>query len=195
MGLERELKFALDRAGYERMAECLGTPFEEVEQVNVYLDTASSQIEAMRAALRLRREGGQLLLTYKRGRAQTGAYFEIAEFEVPITPDQWLGLETGSSLPDLEPLQELHRDVPSLDPLVCLGRVENLRRRYPLPTGDVAELDRTVFPNGRVDYELEVETADPEAVERWLREHAGFPLVAQQTTKYRRFLDAIRPAG
>lgn len=103
----------------------------------------------------------------------------------------WQALASGL-LPELplEPLERLRHDFPGVERMVPLGQVQNLRIRYPLPTGDTAELDRTEFPGGGLDYELEVETEQPEEVERYLQS-LGVPLEPQSKTKFRRFLEAI----
>lgn len=191
MAIERELKYHLDEARYERLKTALGTPEHTKEQVNLYLDTPGRELCDAHGALRLRREGDKRFLTYKRGKAQEGSFFELHEFEVEATPEQW-SLLAGGKLPEgeLEPIDRLKHDFPHVNGVVTLGEARNLRICYPLPTGDTAELDRTTFPNGRVDFELEVETENPAEVERHL-ESLGVPLTPQTKTKFRRFLDAI----
>lgn len=197
MGTEKELKYALDEQGYEALKTLLGEPQERVLQVNVYLDLADNRMDRLYGTLRLRQEEDARMVTYKRGRTQRGAYFELSEWEAPLTEEQFSSLRNGVVQPhwwnELEPLRRFREDVPDADRLRAQGQVENLRIRYPLPTGDLAELDRTVFPDGRVDYELEVETEDPKAVDRHLH-GLGVPLDPQTRTKYRRFLEAIGKA-
>lgn len=191
MAIERELKYQLDEARYDRLKVALGQSARVKQQVNLYLDTPGRELCSAHGALRLRREGERLYLTYKRGLAQTGSFFEIREIETEVSQEQWNQL-AGGKLPDgpLEPIDRLKHDFPHVQSLVSLGQVENLRLCYPLPTGEVAELDRTVFPGGGVDYELEVETESPEVVERHL-ETLGVPLTPQSKTKFRRFLEAV----
>ncbi len=160
-------------------------------QVNLYLDTPEGGLSAAHGALRLRQEGETRTLTYKRGLSQTGSFFEILELEAEVDQPLWQTLASGQ-LPDfpLEPLERLRQDFPGVKRLVALGQVQNLRICYPLPTGDTAELDRTEFPGGGLDYELEVETERPEEVERHLVS-LGVPLEPQSKTKFRRFLESI----
>jgi uncharacterized protein YjbK len=191
MAIERELKYQLDEARYERLKTALGRQQKAKQQTNLYLDTPGRELCGAFGALRLRKEGEKLFLTYKRGKSQKGSFFEINELEVEVTQQLWNVL-AGGQLPSeaLEPLDRLRHDFPHVTELVALGEVQNLRLCFPLPTGDTAELDRTVFPNGSVDYELEVETETPDEVERHL-ESLGVPLTPQSKTKFRRFLDAV----
>lgn len=191
MAIERELKYQLDEARYERLKTCLGQLQATKHQVNHYLDTTERDVSRAHGALRLRQEDERLMLTYKRGISQRGSFFEIQELETEITQEQWNALASGQ-IPagESEPLDRLRHDFPHVRELVSLGQVRNLRLCFPLPSGDTAELDRTEFPGGGVDYELEVETEDPAAVERHL-ESLGVPLTPQTKTKFRRFLDAI----
>lgn len=191
MAIERELKYHLDEARYERLKVALGRQQKSKQQTNLYLDTPGREICDAFGTLRLRREGDKLFLTYKRGRSQKGSFFEINELEVEITQELWNQMAAGQ-LPSepLEPIRGLKHDFPHVTALVSLGEVQNLRLCYPLPTGDTAELDRTVFPDQSVDYELEVETERPDEVERYL-ESLGVPLTPQSKTKFRRFLDAV----
>ncbi len=43
------------------------------------------------------------------------------------------------------------------------GTLRNVRRRYDLATGCTVEVDETYFPDGAVDWEVELEAEDPEA--------------------------------
>lgn len=191
LAIERELKYRLDEVAYEHLKTALGKSQGQELQVNLYLDTPEGGISAAHGALRLRRERETRTLTYKRGLSQTGSFFEILELEAEVDEPLWQALASGL-LPELplEPLERLRQDFPGVKQLVPLGQVQNLRIRYPLPTGDTAELDRTEFPGGGLDYELEVETERPEEVERHLHT-LGVILAPQSKTKFRRFLEAV----
>lgn len=198
-GLERELKLRLqDGEAAGLLARVLGEPFEIVEQLNVYLDTRARQVASSRSMVRLRREGGRWSLTYKRGLRVQAGYFEAREVEVPLAAlpqTDWseLGL---SGLEDLAPLEALRADgVPG--ELAISGEVHNRRSRYRLSQGEVLELDRTRFPDGRVDWEVEVETRRPDEVRGLLADlaqRAGILFEEQDKTKYERFLEALERA-
>lgn len=193
--MERELKFRLaGEADWRRLEAVLGPPSARLEQVNTYLDTPGREVAAGRAMLRLRSEDGRKAMTYKRGVRVEGGYFEARETESALGEEEWSRLGAGdlAGLEDLPPLKALRADGVS-GPLASCGEVRNLRQRFPLPTGDHLELDRTEFPNGRTDFEIEVETLQPEAVRALVEElaaRAGVPLAIQEQTKYERFLEA-----
>ncbi len=197
--LERELKLRLDGAeAARRLGRVLGVPFETVEQVNLYLETADRQVAAGRSMVRLRREEGRWILTYKRGLRVQAGYFEAREVEavLPAGPKtRW----SEADLPRLEqlaPLLALRADGVA-GGLSVSGQVHNLRVRHRLSNGDILELDRTRFPGDRVDWEVEVETRRPEEVRvllAGLAEEAGVVLEEQQQTKYERFLEAVKPS-
>lgn len=192
---ERELKFRLrDEGDWRAVQQVLGAPAGRLEQVNAYLDTADGRVAERREMVRLRRENDARVLTYKQGVRAEDGYFEAREFEAPITAEEWERLLGGREvgLEHLEPLTVLRSSV-GLGPLRVTGEVRNLRLRYPLANGDVLELDRTEFPGGRLDFEIEVETAHPEEVRSLLEDlagRAGVPLEVQTRTKYERFLEA-----
>lgn len=192
--MERELKFRLrGEEDWRAVQRLLGEPAARLEQENVYLDTAEGSVESRREMVRLRREGGARVLTYKQGVRVEDGYFEAREFEAPVTAEQWRLLLEGSeeALEGLAPLRELRAAV-GRGALRSTGRVRNLRLCYPLSQGEKLELDRTEFPGGRVDFEIEVETSDPERVRlelHGLAARAGFPLEVQTRTKYERFLE------
>lgn len=191
--MERELKFQLrDEAAWRALQVVLGAPAGRLEQVNAYLDTPDRRVAARREMVRLRRENGDRVLTYKQGVRVEDGYFEAREFEAPVSEDEWDRVLAGDELQHLEPLTVLRASI-GPGPLQVTGEVRNLRTRFPLPNGDVLELDRTEFPGGRVDHEVEVETADPDEVRDLLEdlaERAGVRLEVQTRTKYERFLEA-----
>ncbi len=75
------------------------------------------------------------------------------------------------------PLEYLRKRFGSLGAFHCWGRMENLRRVYPWPGADSAgveiEVDRTLFPGAVVEYELEVENDNPEAITSSLTKALG----------------------
>ncbi len=190
--MEREVKLRLaDEASWQRLQAVLGDPSASLDQVNLYLDTPSLEVAGRRGMLRLRRQDGTWSLTWKRGLRMEQGYFEALEVECPLD-------EAAGQCPDLAALEHLP-PVRSLradgvaGPLALQGEVRNLRQRYPLTDGSVLELDRTTFPGGRVDFEVEVETMHPEQVTSLLEDlarRAGVVLQAQDRTKYERFLEA-----
>ncbi|MGE0491882.1 MAG: CYTH domain-containing protein [Vulcanimicrobiota bacterium] len=187
---EKELKFIVpDEPAYQRLLALLGEPQARMQQVNRYFDTPDGRVTAGFAALRERTESGRRVLTFKAGKRQQDGYFEALEFECELDdqlfPDQCWGLA---------PMVEFTSRFGE-GPLVEQGATENLRLCFRLSGGWLLELDRTVFPGGRVEFEAEVETEDPEATRAELATlfaQAQVALTPQTKTKYARFLEAVQ---
>jgi uncharacterized protein YjbK len=197
--VERELKMRLQGAqAARRLGTVLGVPLATIDQVNLYLETADRQVASGRRMVRLRREGGRWILTYKRGLQVQAGYFEAREVEAVLCagPEADWSQADLPALEQLAPLQALRADGVAGNLSIC-GEVHNLRARYRLSNGDILELDRTRFPGGREDWEVEVETRRPEEVRALLAglsDQAGVALEEQRQTKYERFLEAIQPS-
>ena len=186
--LEQELKFEFtDRVAWDRALEALGPPSSRLEQVNHYFSDAAG---SSGWSLRLRRENGNYRLTYKSGRSAQDGYFQALEVEEcvdsPSAEKFFAGLASDDPLWSLPPLARLRADR-GVSQLIYLGC--NRNQRFPCPQeGWVAELDISEFPDGSIDYELEVECSDPASVREQLQRMLG-ALTVQTKTKYRRFLE------
>jgi uncharacterized protein YjbK len=201
MPLETELKYAIrSREDYEKLRSRLSPAGEPVVQINHYFSgRPDGPLARGRAMLRLRQAEGGFVLAFKGGLRIRDDHFSSTEIEVPLDGEKAEaalreGLDAG--LP-LDPVSA----AAALDPTPVFraaGSSKTLRIRAPLPTGDTAELDRCSFPGGAEDFELEVETRDPEPVRRLvasLARELGLVLRPQSRTKYRRFLEASGNSG
>lgn len=172
---------------YARLRQALdaaGGFVRAVRQENLYLDGTYGELSAAGVMIRVRveredgpvrveREDGptRVLVTLKAGGTRTGDVTDRPEWEcaLPLEPE---GVQQDPSrllTLDLAPVRELLRRVPRLGGLRSLGGFSNDRRVYcvtlDLPTSAPGaarvqtdwELDRTEFPDGSVDHELEVE--------------------------------------
>jgi uncharacterized protein YjbK len=205
--LEIELKWSLRPADHAllsgHLAAMLGEP-RLLEQDNRFFDSADRRLHRRRLNLRLRRENQGLLMTCKRkaGEADALGTSRHDEWEEWLDPALWRLVD--------DPLAELAGLLPLPPPLVealdgaalrALGGFANLRREYRdrRPGGsDLLCLDRTTFPGGRVDHELEIETADPaSSAAHWrgVLGAWGISPPAQGETKFARFLKAGMPAA
>lgn len=186
---ENELKFKLpSRQAYEKVEARLGKSTGVREQVNRYYDLGEGVLSSGDAVFRLRRQNGKKILTFKVGMKREGGYFQAEEIEVEVESEEPAAWE-GSA-----PLAALRSHFGEGE-LRFQGQTTNLRKCFPLNCGAVVELDQTTFPGGRVDYELEVETDDPDAVIEELSDVFGAAKVAmhpQTETKYARFLTSLR---
>ena len=196
--METEFKIALaDEGSFTRIREVLAqrgaSEGSRCRQVNHFFDTPGKDLRAGHLALRLRDEEGKFLLTAKgetiRG-SEDNALTTRPEVEAEIDEETASAVLQGGSSP-LDVLEAaLGEPRPTLidrlneavggQALVHLGCFENERLRpgaihVELGGETVAlefELDRTRFPGGKVERELELELSDPAqgpAVEAWLR--------------------------
>lgn len=186
---EVEIKRLLgDDAAAERFIAALAAPVRaEKRQVNTFFDTDDGRLARARYFVRLRTEGDRAFLTAKGpGRAVSTTTASRTEAEVAVEPDLVDDLLAGAVQPlailrEREPDEayaELWRGLEEAcgdRVLRCAGRFENLRRvvDVTLPSGLAltVEVDRTDFPGGRTDHEIEIEVPEEavvEEVEAWL---------------------------
>lgn len=217
---EVELKLVVsDQAALDRIARAAGgASARAVVQVNHFFDTEAGALDKAKHIVRLRQENQSFFLTAKGPQrpSAAGAVSEKHEVELELPPARALeylsGLEpvlSGFALDPLtaaEPLVATLRALAGDAPLVEVGAFTNHRTRVPLslagppPLSLVLELDRTEFPGGVVDHELEAELPeglDPVAAERALTAWLGTLGVSGQSgpSKSKRFFAALRQAG
>lgn len=194
--IEREFKLRLPgeealAALLARLLELGGVAAAPVRQVNHFFDSASHDLRRARLALRLREEAAAFVVTLKGPElGAPGVLSSRAEEELAIDAatarailesrlDPLAALAEGPR--GETPLVRKARGLVAGAPLERLGGFENERLRVGplrLPGAGssgplVFELDRTRFPGGRVERELEVEVpfeAATEEVERALRD-------------------------
>jgi hypothetical protein len=176
---EVELKLGLPSAAeHARLREALdaaGGFVRAVRQENLFLDGTHDELSNARVALRVRTEHDDglaaVLLTLKAGGTSADDVADRPEWECPLPLDAEAVQRDPSRLLalDLEPVREVLRRVPGVAGLRSLGGFSNDRRVYRVPLDLPAiafpaarietdwELDRTEFPDGSVDHELEVE--------------------------------------
>ncbi|MHB8078527.1 MAG: CYTH domain-containing protein [Candidatus Krumholzibacteriia bacterium] len=208
---ERELKFDLgDEAATARLEALLGEPVAGRLQVNRFFDAADGRLRRQLWALRLRggwevggavglasggeppgRPPDQVILSLKGAREGSGAFHDRREEQVAPPAGFWgRGELAAGDLP-----AAWRALVPALpERLAEFARFTNLRRAYRLTAAWRAEVDRTLFGDGRRAWELEVEIGggdDPEAaraVAEALLGRAGVAVRPQGKSKLERAL-------
>ena len=181
-GKEIEFKFGVaGESAFTALRRALELPEgagRSVHQVNHFFDTTHNALWRNGLALRLREEEGVFRLTLKgdeEKRSADGVLTERMEVEVEVAPELAGLLLAGSASPG-QVLADAGAEVAQLRMDAALagaeprliGRFENKRTRLPLVDlggglGPVLfELDRTRFPDGRIDCEIEVEAHDAE---------------------------------
>jgi len=197
--LEVEFKLALpDEAARARLLARLGVDPAAVPvvQENHFFDTRARALARARSGLRLRSAGAARTLTLKgppQALPAAGALHARAEEELELTADEAAALLAGALDPlalfrARRPGSQLARRAHELvggQALVHLGSFRNERLAIASERlagrALVLELDRTHFPGGRVEHELELELADPaaapavEAALRALLSEVGVP--------------------
>ena len=215
--MEIELKIGLvveaDRA---RLLKRFGPPERTVSQRNLFLDGENGELRAEKIALRVRRERDfpaagppidRVVLALKGASFGDGVLFKREEIESPLGLSVEEVLRSPSRLLMMapRPILALKEKLPSLTTLKPLGVFDNDRAVLKVPLAvngreieTVWEVDRSVFPGGRVDCELEIELDDEseaaeiaQAVERLLAA-AGVATRPEPRGKYERFLSCLK---
>ncbi len=194
---ETELKFSLhDLEAYETVIRNLGPARRVREQTNHYFTgDEGGRLQNGEAMVRLREEDGGFRLAFKEGLVVEGACFRCREVEEDLPPETGRALLAGTRQPGETGGEASRALTASLGEatLSIAGTSRTKRVELDLPGGVVLQADHAVFPGGREDFELEIETADPGEAERELRRllgRRGIVPKAQTKTKYRRFLEA-----
>ncbi len=196
--VERELKWRLTPSAWSAFQSQLALPPRLIlEQRNYYFDDPERRLALGSSMLRLRWESGKWIWCYKRGVSLEGGYFAAVEVETELNESQAQRLLEGDSqgLESTPTARELAAQ--GLEgPWERVGEIANRRQVWEgslvgLKGGERLELDETTFGPGLVEYELEIETADPQGARQvieGLAARGGWSLEVQRATKYERFL-------
>lgn len=192
--MEKELKYALSRRSYEKLA-LLCDPSRGKTQANTYFDDAHFSLRRKKAGLRIRIENGKrafFTLKASISRTEAGAkegWHERQEWENPLALSAALGVVAGKrKLSSLRSplLKTLNKNFPDI-PLASLKRLGTLETwRMPLAVDRFSgELDCWKV-HGRTFYELEIETSSRtqcEAAVKKLFKDLHIPFKPRSTTK------------
>jgi uncharacterized protein YjbK len=197
---EIEVKLRIvDRADFERLLSVLPPPRRRIVQLNVYIDTADGSVKRHVSTLRLRVTRDDACMTLKRRiGTSAGHTWRSTEVNVPIDREAavtWCLAGHGFSVPD----------VPEMEDVVAAAGGRELRAgtwsrtiRHVCDLSDdlALEVDETLYPDGTVDFEVEVEHGDPalalEAVRR-VAAAANVSLRRQPATKHARARAHLAP--
>ena len=193
---EIELKLRLEgRAQYDKLCREMGTPADAWEQINHYFRSEDGRIPGEEGVIRIRLERGKAVFTVKWGNLKDGLA-SAQEYEEP-----WRGPQEEMPPPSIAMWDAGHAGLQALEqrfgkrfPLVWVGKMINQRRLYRTADGLCMEVDASRYPDGEEDYEVEVETDDPEqdrGLLEALLDRLGVHFVPQPATKYQRFLEHL----
>ncbi len=166
--LECEIKLALSAQEYQRLQAALGDPVCEVLQDNLFLDTKERQLSAGRWALRLRREKhadetARLIFTVKGPATKLAGAVRRTEIESQADNSLWQRARAGDLPPELiegAVGEFLRRELDlrhSLAPVLLFSNQRTTFQQTLDGTSRLVELDRTQYPTGEIDHELELE--------------------------------------
>jgi uncharacterized protein YjbK len=203
---ESEIKVSITDEEAERIRRHLGPPAHKLRQINHYFETAEDHLAKARLSLRVREEsdlaggGTNILLTVKSAGLRAGALMVRPEIESQLDASAWDGLQAGRlhfAQLDLEPIKKLKDAIEELETLELslLGRVENMREVYEFRADEMpleVLIDRTTYPDGGSDIELESELSQARAgqgarVLRALFDELGVDWRPADVGKYTRF--------
>lgn len=200
----REVELKLQLVREEDYATlCARLPDFRVErtQRNVYYDTPERLLRDRRILLRVRVEDDRAWLTVKHAPTiERDGLFEVPEDEEPLEFALALHLLAQEQTLDSVShpvLERLRAEVGDLVALLPWGQLVNHRRRYRISADWIVDVDRTEFPGGVVETEVELEGADPRAglqlLQPYLRGLETVPQLRPKSERLRAYLDAADP--
>jgi len=192
---EIELKYRLDgQDAHQRLCRALGPPLSESTQINHYFRSPDGRVPGDRGVIRIRVEEGRAVLTVKLGGPLRRGLASSVEHESPWNgPLQEIPRGAARALWEggSQGMRALREAFGGPSELRWVGSMENRRRVYLGPEGLRLEVDASRYAGGQEDFEVEVETADPERdrprLEALLK-GLGIRCEPQAETKYQRFL-------
>jgi uncharacterized protein YjbK len=199
---EREIKLKIPTPElYKKLVADLPGPEGVVHQRNHYFDTGDGCLVRRGLMLRVRDEDGEIIVTLKGPAKRHGFASVRTEVEEGLQRDLWEQILHGQGALehlDAAPLRMLEPILGGRT-LKLLGWIDNERRIHRLSSGPLdltVELDRTRFPDGSEEYELEVEVDRhrQEAAETYLRDilsELGLSWELQSKGKYQRFREKL----
>lgn len=200
--LEIEIKLKLGSfPDYLKMVGFLGNPDAEEHQVNAFFDSEDTLLLQAGWGLRVRADNDRGLVTLKRTTGEDQAMAIVRqelESEIPRgVAREIIDLHAEVDSLDCAPLEIVQEKFPDIQ-LRRIARFENKRLRKQHRIGDyqyTLELDRTEYPDGSSDYELEMELERAEQIDvvtnslKRLFESLNIPFEHQGLTKLERALE------
>ncbi|MBK7142627.1 MAG: CYTH domain-containing protein [bacterium] len=198
--LEIEIKLKLESfTDYLKLIGYLGQIESEDHHINAFFDTEDRQLARAGWALRVRAENKRGLVTIKSIPTTEGAAVVRQEIEAEIPRGvayEVIGLRENLLDIQIMPIDYLKQQFPNMT-LAKLIQFENVRQKKLFRIGGdnyLLEVDKTMYTDGSVDYELEVELHDMERIEtvedhlRKLFASLAIPFEHQTESKFARAL-------
>lgn len=194
--IETELKLSMNEATYNHLIRTM-TATRVVHQTNHYFDTNDFQIASRGITLRLRHENTDWLLQCKIKQSSIVEGVSHALEHERLLSDE----EAAAIFENPRCITERYGvefTFAGIENIVYQGAIENHRSYISLPLDGeqvTLECDKTTLPNGRIDYEIEVEDIDShEKIARIKAklDELGIAYGDSLGGKYRRFREAIK---
>jgi uncharacterized protein YjbK len=204
----RELEIKIDlqsESNYRKLLNRFHSAPNEIKQDNYFFDTPDRILARIGWALRIRIEASHAAITLK-GKSVKSNLAHLAnrpEYAAEIPLQEALEyISNGLKLSDLpDKLTIPFVDTPNSQIVTCKLHFINFRHTIDYETAAIRlplEIDRTIFPDNSIDYELEIELTGPEqypiaisAISNLLKE-LGIAVIYQTESKLARALK--RPA-
>ena len=191
--IEVELKWILPPARLSEVQDLLTCHLGQariLNQDNRYYDSRDGRLQQQGCALRIRRENQQLLCTWKECLCLCHAgIHEHRETNISLAMALWpFVCYSSESITQFVPLPDGLGPLLGGQDLMMIGAFSNQRLEFS-HQGDLLHLDRTTFPNGQVETELEIESTQPEVAAAYWRgilASLGIDPVPQPATKLQR---------
>lgn len=194
---EVELKLIVNEKGYNSLIE----QFRKIkikEQKNFYFDTEDFSLNKRAATLRIRIEDNNINLTFKvKLKSLDNILREAMEYEIKLTEKEYLDIMNfPQSIIDYfsEDMTKVFGNLCNdKQRLMLLGSIENTRTYLEGYQKIVFELDKSVFPNDKIFYELEIENISLEVADEVMKylKKMGVIIQVNNISKYNRFLNIL----
>lgn len=196
---ERELKLLIRDVDYYSILEKSqdrGSSFKK--QINYYFDTNNFELNNLGITLRIRKENNDWLLCLKVKKQDNNFISNSDEYEYRVNNKafQDCSLQPKKILNYIseEAKQILIRSI-DINEIKLLGSINNERHKINILDSYLFELDKSVFPENNLSYELEVEGLNSQEecnhIINFL-ENIGVELTVNRKSKYKRFVELCK---
>ena len=203
--LPQEIEIKLDlqnEDNYLKLIDCFDAGGKSVRQSNYFFDTGSNALLKLGWACRIRIEDDKRAFLTLKGSRKKSEGGPAVRTEIEEKMDL---IKAGESIEhgfDISDLTDELRRIPEIaiedEKLFKKLSFENHRTSISYILADKSinlEVDRTIFPDGSIDYEVEIELAEMSTYKsilegiRNLFEELSIPVIIQSKSKYRRALE------
>lgn len=168
---EIEIKLALPSfCDYLKLIGFIGKADSVINQRNIFYDTDTQEISKLGYALRLRIESGRGIITLKSTTVQKGKAAVRDEIEETVSFEQAADISQTDSLLslDIAPIKFLLAQSKNLKNIKPILQFANERIKKEILLNNRAylfEVDKTMYADSSVDYELEIELASIDEID------------------------------